>query len=204
MAKAKKPSEMFAEKVGISSLNLDSENARKHSAGDIEAIGRSLKKFGQQTPIVVDREGVVLKGNGTVMAAKTLGWKDIWVVRSELNGDEARAYSIADNKTGELSAWDEEELEKHIKSLAEASDDLIRATGFSSDEVEKFLEEKAEELNDLPPGEPLEIRGFGMVWLLVGASPDKGLEVAELAALAIEKLGSEALVETTIGNAKEN
>jgi ParB-like chromosome segregation protein Spo0J len=63
-------------KIAIADLSLDPNNARKHSQRNLDAIAASLKQFGQRKPIVVHR-GVVLAGNGTVEAAKTLGWTEI-------------------------------------------------------------------------------------------------------------------------------
>jgi len=58
-------------------LSLDPANVRKHDRRNLDAIKASLRKFGQQKPIVVDTKGIVLAGNGTLTAAKELGWSEI-------------------------------------------------------------------------------------------------------------------------------
>lgn len=60
---------------------------------NIEAIKGSLAKFGQQKPIVVNKDNVVVAGNGTLEAARQLGWKEINVVRTNLTGAELTAFA---------------------------------------------------------------------------------------------------------------
>ena len=65
----------------MDTLIPDADNARKHDSRNLKVIAESLKRFGQRTPIVVNRKNkVILKGNGTYTAAKMLGWKQIAVV----------------------------------------------------------------------------------------------------------------------------
>ena len=125
-------------KISITDLSLDPKNARKHSARNLEAIAASLEKFGQRQPIVVHR-GVVLAGNGTLEAAKSLGWTEIDVaeVPDDWDNDTAKAYALADNRTAELAEWDESELAKQLLELQDA-DWGITELGF---EITKVLDE---------------------------------------------------------------
>lgn len=66
---------MKAELVPIDSISLDPANLRRHPTRNLAAIVESLKRFGQQRPILVDAAGIVRAGNGTLMAAKQLGYK---------------------------------------------------------------------------------------------------------------------------------
>lgn len=72
---------MQIEEVAIASLAFDPSNARKHSVKNLDAIKGSLAKFGQQKPIVISN-GVVVAGNGTLEAARSLGWESIRAVTS--------------------------------------------------------------------------------------------------------------------------
>lgn len=99
----------------------------------------SLQRFGQQSPIVVDDQDQVIKGNGTLEAAKRLGWTEIQIVRTDLSGDEAEAYAIADNKTGDLSEFNFEKLAGRLKHLEERGIDL-ESTGFQKFELEPLLQ----------------------------------------------------------------
>ena len=124
---------MLTESVPISTLHADPVNARLHSRRNLDVIRASLKRFGQQKPIVVDAAGIVRAGNGTLEAAKSLGWKAINIVRTELRGAEASAYAIADNRAGELAGWDESVLS------AALADDEIGDVGFTDEELAELL-----------------------------------------------------------------
>lgn len=91
---------MQIETVRIDQLRQDPKNVRSHSPKNLEVIRRSLERFGQQKPIVVDANGLVVAGNGTLAAAQALGWTEIKIARTELTGDEARAYAIAGRAGG--------------------------------------------------------------------------------------------------------
>ena len=125
-------------KIQIAQLSLDPTNARKHSPRNLEAIAASLNKFGQRKPIVVHK-GVVLAGNGTLEAAKILGWTEIEVaeVPSDWDLDTAKAYALADNRTAELAEWDESELATQLLELQDADWDITEL-GF---EITKVFDE---------------------------------------------------------------
>lgn len=120
---------MKIEKVKISTLIPDPSNARKHDQKNLDSIKGSLAKFGQQKPLVVDYKNIVIAGNGTLAAAKELGWDEIDIVRTALKGSELTAYGLADNRTGELASWDMEALTAHLDAL-KAEDFDLDAIGF--------------------------------------------------------------------------
>ncbi len=122
--------------VPIDSVTLDPHNARERTPRNSEVIRKSLDKFGQRKPIVVDADGIVIAGNGTWQAAKALGWSEIWVAPSALRGAEARAFAIADNRAGDLSQFDELELTLAIEGL---DGDLLDVIGFDAVELAELL-----------------------------------------------------------------
>jgi len=124
--------------VPIEQLNHDAQNARLHDRRNIEEIKKSLLKFGQRAPIVVQREGMVVRaGNARLDAAIELGWKEIAALIIDEADAEAIAYGIADNKTAELATWDYETLADLIKILPEQ---LHSYTGLAHFEIEPLLE----------------------------------------------------------------
>ena len=127
---------MILETVACDTLSLDPANVRKHSAKNLDAIKASLRRFGQQKPIVVDAKGIVLAGNGTLTAAKALGWKEIQIVRTDLAGVQATAFGIADNRSAELAEWDEK-LGDVLASL-KAEDFPLEEVGFSEEDFAKL------------------------------------------------------------------
>ena len=120
--------------VPISALRPDPRNARKHGKENLEAIAKSLKDFKQQKPIVVSSDGIILAGNGTVSAAKSLGWTHVAAVRSDLSGTDATAFAIADNRTAELAEWDRGELASLLREIPEN-----RVVGFSTEDLTAIL-----------------------------------------------------------------
>lgn len=109
----------------VENLTSDPENARVHSERNLDTIKESLREFGQRKPIVVTQAGIVLAGNGTLEAARRLGWTQIAVVTvpNTWTYEEARAFAIADNRTAELAKWNGELLSSQLDSL--------EASGFS-------------------------------------------------------------------------
>lgn len=136
---------MKIEKIAIDKLLLDPANARKHGQKNLDSIKGSLAKFGQQKPIVVNADNVIVAGNGTMQAAKELGWKEINIVRTDLKGSDITAFGIADNRTSELAEWDDKVLSELLEGL-KAEDFDLSAIGFND---EDFAEKKPRHQKDL-------------------------------------------------------
>jgi ParB-like chromosome segregation protein Spo0J len=134
------------EMVAMEHLSEDPANARKHGEKNVDAIVASLRRFGQQKPIVIDQNNVVRAGNGTLQAARVLGWQEIAAYRSTLAGAEMAAYAIADNRTAELAEWDEEILRATLEGLAVDDTELLEAAGYSEDELGEIVSEAIEEV----------------------------------------------------------
>lgn len=133
---------MTLEELSIEDLNLDPANVRKHDEKNLDAIKASLRRFGQQKPIVIDGKGVVIAGNGTLTAARALGWQKIRAVKTVLEGAEAIAYAIADNRTGELASWDDDALVQQLQALKLEDAALVESAGFDDLDLEKILEDQ--------------------------------------------------------------
>jgi ParB-like chromosome segregation protein Spo0J len=122
----------------VAELSFDPENARSHSKQNLDAIRASLETFGQRKPIVLDSEGVVVAGNGTLQAAISLGWSEIETVSvpDDWTPEQVKAFAIADNRTAELAEWNQEVLQKHLADL-DASGFMVATIGF---EAPKLIE----------------------------------------------------------------
>ena len=144
--------ELKIEKVAINSLTPDPANARKHDERNIKAIADSLKQFGQRKPITVTPDSIVVTGNGTMQAAKSLGWSEIVIARTPVGWtwEQIRAWAIADNQTALLGEWDDKVLADQFLDL-DAYGWELEQLGFESlqppmneqsDEPLKFNEDK--------------------------------------------------------------
>lgn len=129
-----KKASLIVERVPLSSLTPDPENARKHPQRNLDAIAASLEKFGQRRPLVVWGERIIA-GNGTAEAAKLLGWDEIDITRvpQDWSQEQAKAYALADNRTAEMAEWDGQELLMALESL---DDELLAASGFSQEDLD--------------------------------------------------------------------
>ena len=136
---------MRVEQTYIKELIKDPDNARSHGERNIQAIEQSLAAFGQQKPIVINKEDTIIAGNGTLQAARQIGWETIQVVRTELPEHEQRAFAIADNRSAEMATWDEEVLAKTIEQLAGIDQVIPKQLGFDDSEIERLMKRLEEE-----------------------------------------------------------
>ena len=106
----------------INDLKSDHKNARKRTDRSASLIQRSLEKFGAARSIVIDEENRILAGNGTIEGAKKAGLKNVRVIetdgneiiavkRTGLTEDEKVGLALADNRSSDLSEWDNEMLQ---------------------------------------------------------------------------------------------
>ena len=114
----------------ISDLIPYANNARTHSAEQIELLRRSLREFGFVTPVLIDGAGNVIAGHGRIEAAKLEGIEEAPCVLVEhLTDAQRRAYILADNRLAELSDWDEVTRDSELLRLRGEGVD-ITLTGF--------------------------------------------------------------------------
>lgn len=139
---------MQTEIVKCEDLSFDPANVRKHNDRNLDAIKASLRRFGQQKPIVVDQNDVVRAGNGTLQAAKSLGWEEISIVRTELETAEATAFAIADNRTSELAEWDDPKLAEQLSSLKDQDASLLNDIAFTAEELDRLMDNSQREVVD--------------------------------------------------------
>jgi site-specific DNA-methyltransferase (adenine-specific) len=165
---------MIIETVLIADLVLDPRNARKHDGKNLQAIAESLKQFGQRKPIVVWGE-IVVAGNGTLGAAKSLGWTEITVARvpDDWDKDRVTAYALADNRSAELAEWDEQVLTEQLKELELAEWD-VEALGFNAivEPLQDVVEDEMPEVVE-PKAKLGDVWKLGRHRLMCGDSTDK-------------------------------
>lgn len=115
--------------VPIDDVKINPSNARQHSEKDVGATAFSMQDHGQQWPVLVQPEDMVLMaGEGRWLAAKKLGWTYIAALASDIREDGERAlFSVRDNRTAELSNWDIPDLSKQLQELSTQFD--LPATG---------------------------------------------------------------------------
>jgi DNA modification methylase len=155
---------MNIENLAIVDLIPDPHNARQHDEKNLKAIEGSLKEFGQRKPIVITEDGVIVAGNGTVEAAKRLGWTEIEAVKipNDWTADKIKAFAIADNRTAELATWNQEVLTSQLLEL-EAEGWELAEFGFEALELPD--EDKPVVEDEVPESAPSRV-ALGDVWQL--------------------------------------
>jgi ParB-like chromosome segregation protein Spo0J len=100
------------------------QNAKIHTPDQVKRIANSIKEFGFQQPIVIDKDNVVIIGHGRLFAAQELHLDSVPVVRADdLTEDQAKALRLADNKLNE-SPYDFSKLEEELAALDIAGFDM--------------------------------------------------------------------------------
>jgi DNA modification methylase len=151
----------------IDELKPDPANPRRHSKQQIRKIADSIRAFGFNVPVLIDRENKVVAGHGRLLACGELGWSEVpTLCLDHLTPAQARAFRIADNRLTEISDWDDRLLAKELEELSLLGLDFdIEVTGFEMGEIDfriASLEglseadaDPADALPEIPAGPPL-------------------------------------------------
>lgn len=124
----------------VESINSVTPMKGNPRRGDVESVAKSLARFGQHKPIVVQRETKeVLIGNHTYLAAKSLGWTEIAVLWTDDDRETAIARSLADNRTHDQGTYDNAELAALMAEVDSVDDTLLADAGFNNDEIDALL-----------------------------------------------------------------
>lgn len=108
---------MQVENWKIENVHEYPNNPRKNNDA-VEYVANSIKEFGFRSPIIVDKDGVIICGHTRLKAALSLGLTEVPVhVADNLTDEQVKAYRLADNKTGELSTWDWEQLNAELEDI---------------------------------------------------------------------------------------
>jgi len=134
-------------------------NPRVISPKSVEAVKASIDRYGYVQPIVVDKNHVIIAGHTRHMAMQELGMESAEVYVVDMPEEKARAYRVVDNKTGELSEWDNASLTMELREL----EDSVLSIYFPDvdlemgqlktamrDVSEEKVEEAAEKISSLP------------------------------------------------------
>jgi DNA modification methylase len=125
-------------KKPIDSLIPYAKNARVHDEAQIAQIAGSIKEFGFNNPVLIDKDNGIIAGHGRVMAARKLGLTEVpTILLDHLNETQRKAYILADNRIAINSTWDNEMLSLELSDI---KDDISLAMlGFSVDELDALL-----------------------------------------------------------------
>lgn len=142
----KQKTQQQIEWVPIEKVTPYPENAKKHTKKQVDQVAESIRVFGFNQPIVLDKKGVIIVGHGRYEAAtEVLNMSEVPTITVDLTEEEAKAYRLADNKLNE-SDWDMKLVIEELKSI---SIPMLDLTGFSRDLVIE-IDDKDDQIPSTP------------------------------------------------------
>jgi len=129
---------MKIEQKSIDLLIPYAKNARIHNEAQIAQIAGSIKEFGFNNPVLIDKDNGIIAGHGRVLAARKLGLKEVPTIQLDhLSENQRKAFILADNRIAMNSHWDEEILSLELSDLKDALD--LTDLGFEVAELDKLM-----------------------------------------------------------------
>jgi ParB-like chromosome segregation protein Spo0J len=135
--------------LSVETLIPYAKNARTHSDEQVAQIAGSIKEFGFNNPVLVDKDNSIIAGHGRLMAARKLGMDKVPVVQlGHMTEAQRKAYVLADNRIALNSGWDAGMLTLELQDLKDDID--LSLLGFDPDELDALLNpiEETEGLTD--------------------------------------------------------
>lgn len=137
---------MKIEKEKIDSIKVYPNNAKIHTAEQIEQIKKSIQEFGNNDPIAIDEKGFIIEGEGRYLAQKELGYTEVEVIRlTHLSEEQKVAYMLVHNKLTMNTGFDIDLLEEELAKISS-----IDMKDFEFD-IKQLEEELEKEENDATP-----------------------------------------------------
>lgn len=124
--------------LSVETLIPYAKNARTHSDEQVAQIAGSIKEFGFNNPVLVDKDNSIIAGHGRLMAARKLGMDKVPVVQlGHMTEAQRKAYVLADNRIALNSGWDASMLSLELQDLKDDID--LSLLGFDPDELDALL-----------------------------------------------------------------
>ena len=169
---------MQIELINIDEIIPYENNAKLHPKEQIEQIKKSILEFGNNDPIAIDKDNVIIEGHGRLLALKELGYKEVEVIKlGHLTEEQRKAYTLIHNKLTMNTDFDIEILESELAAIniIDMSDfdfDLDIEMEVSTIEDDYDVEEKLEQIEE-PKSKLGDIYQLGKHRLMCGDSTQK-------------------------------
>jgi site-specific DNA-methyltransferase (adenine-specific) len=140
---------MKIEQIPTEKLIPYARNAKKHDAAQVSKLAGSIREFGFNNPVLIDKDNGIIAGHGRVMAAQKLELKEVPCIRlGHLTDTQRKAYILADNRLAEIGGgWDQEILKLELADLGDLDFDLD-SIGFGSEDLAGLDMEDEPETSD--------------------------------------------------------
>ena len=127
--------------MDISEIKPYKDNPREISQEAVKKVKNSISEFGNNQPIVIDQNNVIVVGHTRWKALKQLNKTKAFVIKKEFDKNKAVAYRIMDNRSGAESKWDKQLLMSELQVLKDDKFDLD-LTGFDALELKDIMLDK--------------------------------------------------------------
>ena len=139
---------MKIEMIRTADLIPYEHNPRKNEKA-VEKVANSIREFGFKSPIIIDRNNIIVAGHTRLLAALQLGIDAVPCIRADdLSDEQVKAYRLADNKTAEFAEWDFTELDKELQELMDMEFDMEQFGFELPDEATEIVEDDVPEVNE--------------------------------------------------------
>ena len=106
------------ELVPITAIRPYEHNAKIHTEEQIQQIKKSIVEFGNNDPIAIDANGVIIEGHGRLMALQELGYTEVEVIRlGHLTDEQRKAYTLIHNKLTMNTGFDLDILASELQAI---------------------------------------------------------------------------------------
>lgn len=138
--------EMKIVKKKVADLKHPDRNSRMHPEKQITELKRSLEKYGQTRNLVIDEDGIILAGNGLLIAMKELGITEcMCCVKAGLSENEKKKLMLSDNRIFDLGVDDMSVFDSIIAELGNDldipgyDDELLQTLIAVPDDVDEIM-----------------------------------------------------------------
>lgn len=135
--------ELKIEYVNKEDLKPYANNAKIHTAEQVEQIKKSIEQFGFNDPIAVWKDNNIIEGHGRLLAVMEMD--DIYqvpIIRLDnLSDEQRRAYMLVHNQLTMSTGFDFALLEEELENF---EIDMTKY-GFSASDIDSFFDPEADE-----------------------------------------------------------
>ncbi len=118
------------------------KNPRKNDK-TVEMLVKVIPQVGFNVPILIDKDGVIVKGHARYKAAFKLGMEEVPCVVTNATPEQINLDRITDNRISELSEWMEEGLLHELDAIDVKFDDILGDLDLKTDVLESVFDDTA-------------------------------------------------------------
>lgn len=145
-----KGQKLQVEVIDINALIPYENNAKLHPQEQIDQIANSIKEFGNNDPIAVDENNVIIEGHGRLLALQQLGYEEVEIIRlSHLTEEQRKAYTLVHNKLTMNSGFDMDLLIEELKEIENIDMDSLGFDDIQIDVIPEVQDDEFEYPDDM-------------------------------------------------------